>query len=90
MRFSLEWSMDDHTKDSKKVPQIRVPITCHWNLHTLTTKRKKMVRSSPPVLSIQPCKSKLDEEKSKHVELAEETGFGSALHVLLIGSIGLL
>jgi len=32
----------------------------------------------------------LDEEKSKHVGLAEETGFGAALHLLLIGSIGLL
>jgi hypothetical protein len=48
-----------------------------------------MIISSPPVLSI-PCKSKLDEENSKHVGLAEETGFGSALHLLLIGSIGLL
>ncbi len=49
-----------------------------------------MVRSSPPVLRIWPCKSKLDEEKSKHVGLAEETGFGAGLHLLLIGSIGLL
>ncbi len=49
-----------------------------------------MVRSSPPVLSIRTCKSKLDEEKSKHVGLAEETGFGPSLHLLLIGSTGLL
>jgi hypothetical protein len=32
----------------------------------------------------------LDEEKSKHVGLAEETGFGPSLHLLLIGSTGLL
>jgi hypothetical protein len=30
--MSLEWSMDNHMKDSKKNPHIPVPIICHWNL----------------------------------------------------------
>ncbi len=36
------------------------------------------VRATPPVLSMWPCKSKLDEEKSKHVDLAQQNGFGPA------------
>jgi hypothetical protein len=33
-------------------------------------------RAAPPVLSMQPNKSKLDEEKSQHASLAEQNGFG--------------
>jgi hypothetical protein len=29
--LSLEWFMDDHTKDCKKIPHILVSIICHWN-----------------------------------------------------------
>ncbi len=42
------------------------------------------VRATPPVLNMWPCKSKLDEEKSKHAGLAQQNGFGWAfLHSLL-------
>jgi len=36
---------------------------------------KCTVRASPPVLSMWPCNLQLDEEKSKHVGLAQEIGF---------------
>jgi len=43
-----------------------------------------VLRATPPMLSMQSCKLKLDEEKSKHVGLAQQNGFGAAfLHNLL-------
>ncbi len=88
MKFSLEWSMDDHTKDSKKSPTYKFWLLVTGICTLSTQNERNMVRSSPPVLSIRLWISKLDEEKLNHIGLAEETGFGLALHLLLIGSIG--
>jgi hypothetical protein len=33
--------MDDHTKDSKKSPNIPVPITCHWNKNILVVDKQR-------------------------------------------------
>jgi hypothetical protein len=42
------------------------------------------LRAIPPVLSMKPCNSKLDKEKSKDAGLGQQNGFGgSFLHSLL-------
>jgi hypothetical protein len=42
------------------------------------------LRAAQPVLSMWPCKIKLDEEKAKHAGLAQQNGFGPAfLHRML-------
>ncbi len=37
-----------------------------------------MLRASPPVLGMWPCKLKLDEEKSRHADLAQQNDFEPA------------
>jgi len=44
------------------------------------------VRACPPVLSMRPCKLKLDEENSTYAGLAQENGFSPAFVLRLVKS----
>jgi hypothetical protein len=57
-------------------------ISLEYSLPTLF--QQQHVRVAPLVLSMWPCKRKLNEEKSKHAGLAQHNGFGPAfLHRML-------
>jgi hypothetical protein len=43
------------------------------------------LRAAPLVLSMWPCKRKLDEEKLKHASLAQQNGFAVPVLVLWVG-----
>jgi hypothetical protein len=50
----------------------------------LTTYSGDAFRTTPLMFSMWPCKSKLDQEKSKCVGLVQQNGFGPTfLHILL-------
>jgi hypothetical protein len=51
-----------------------VAAGCVLRQMKLCTNIKVIVRATPPVFSILPCKLKLDKEKSKHAGLAQQNG----------------
>ncbi len=39
-KLCLEWSMENHTKSSKKIPHIPIPIICHWDKYVIINHTK--------------------------------------------------
>jgi hypothetical protein len=47
----------------------------------------RIVRAIPPMFNMWPCKLKLDEKKSKHVNLVQQNGFGPTILHNFLGLI---
>jgi hypothetical protein len=56
--------------------------TIQQSLNNKVGELKTSVRAAPPVHSMWPSKTKLDEEKSKHAGLAQHNGFGWPCRIL--------